>query len=291
MKNLFTTLLVLISFSLVAQEIGFGFKAGLNFNTIKGDSEMANGAELEDFTSNTGFHVGATFTWKATDLMGVRAELLYNQKGGRQSFEGPSYFTLTTTNGNTVATSGTRKQSLNLTTSYIDIPVVGYFRPVEQLQLYAGASVGFLVSASVFGEMNYTNGTTSTGAIVQDFVYEIDGNYLSDKPGEAFFDNPAKTVTIGNNSTAEIPGSAGVYYEYPKDLGNLYKAIDLGLVAGVSIFLNGSLYVSGRVNYGLSDITKQAVDVSLVSKSGTEFNTLDHDDRNFSIQTPIGFAF
>ena len=290
MKNILTILLVLIGLSLSAQEIGFGFKAGLNFNSIDGDSEMANGKELENFTSNTGFHVGATFSWKATDLMGVRAELLYNQKGGRRSFEGPSYFKLVTTNGNTLNTTGNRKQNLNLTTSYIDIPLVGYFKPIEKVEIYGGASIGFLVSASVFGEMNYTDGV-SGGSKVQDFRYEIDGSYLSDKPGEAFFDNPRKTITIGGNSTAEIPGSAGVYYEFSEDLGNLYKVIDLGLVGGISVFLNGSLYLSGRINYGLSDITKQASDVSLVSKNGSQFITLDDNDRNFSIQTSIGFAF
>ncbi len=291
MKNFLTIILSCIYVSLMAQDIGFGFKAGLNFNNIKGDSEVANGTELEDFTSNTGFHVGATFTWKATDLMGVRGELVYNQKGGRREFEGPSYLTLTSTNGTIIPTTGTRKQNLNLTSSYIDIPVVGYYRPFEWLEVHAGVSLGFLVSANVFGEVDYSDGRTDMGSGVEPIHYEIDGNYVSDNINKAFFENPPSTITIGGNTTVEIPSSVGVYYEFDEDLGNLYKAIDIGAVAGISFFLNGSLYISGRLNYGLSDMTKQAADVSLVSKNGDQFITRNDTDRNFSIQTSIGFAF
>lgn len=292
MKNLLTILFICATFSLFSQEIGFGFRAGLNFNRIQGDSEMDGNADLEDFTSNTGFHVAATFNWKATDLMGVRGELVYNQKGGRRSYDGPSYLTLTTNNGVKIPSNGNRKQNLNLTTSYIDIPVVGYYRPIERFEVFAGASVGFLVSASVFGELDYSGGMTAAGSGIEPFLYEIDGNYLSDKPGRAIFDNPPTTVSVGGSTTAEVPASAGVYYEFEKDRGNLYKAIDLGAVAGVSIFLNGSLFISGRINYGLSDITKQEADVSLKSlDSSGQFITRNDNDRNISIQTSIGFSF
>ena len=291
MKNLLTALLVFAFFSMTAQEFGFGFRAGLNFNSIQGDSETANGTELEDFTGNTGFHVGATFNWKVTDLMGFRGELVYNQKGGKRAFEGPSYLTLTSTNGTVLQTSGVRKQNLNLTSSYIDIPVVGYYKPFEWLEVYAGASLGFLVSANVFGEVDYTEGRTDMGSGVEPIHYEIDGNYLSDNIRKSFFENPPKTITIGGNTTVEIPNSVGVYYEFDEDPGNLYKIIDLGAVVGISVFVNGSLFISGRLNYGLSDITKQDADVSLVSKNGNQFITRDDMDRNFSIQTSIGFAF
>ncbi len=292
MKNLLTIFFASMALSIFAQDIGFGFRTGLNFNRIQGDSEMNGDTELESFSSNTGFHVAATFNWKATDLMGLRGEIVYNQKGGKRSYEGPSYLTLTsTTNGAQIPTTGNRKQSVNLTTSYIDIPVVGYYRPFEKLEIFAGASLGFLVSAPTFGEVEYSGGMTAAGSGIEPFIYEIDGNYLSDNPGEAFFENPPNTVSVGGTTTAEVPASAGVYYEFDRDRGNLYRTIDLGAVAGLSIFLNGSLFISGRINYGLSDITKQEADVSLRSLDNGQFITRDDMDRNISIQTSIGFSF
>ena len=289
-KNFLTILFLSFVFSMTAQDISFGFRTGLNFNQIKGDSETDGTTELEEYTSNTGFHVGATFTWKITELMGLRGELVYNQKGGRRSYDGPSYLVLTATNGDRIVTTGNRSQNLNLTSSFINIPIMGYVKPIPQVEVFGGVDLGFLVAATVFGEVNYTDGRFG-GASIEDFRFEVDGNYLSDDPGEAFFSNPPETVSIGNNLTAEIPSSAGVYYEFSEDMGNLYKVIDLGLVGGISVYLNGSLFVSARLNYGLTDITKEAADVSLKSKNNDQFITLDDRDRNFSIQASIGFSF
>lgn len=188
-------------------------------------------------------------------------------------------------------TTGNREQSLNLTTSYIDIPLMGYFKPFERFEVFAGVNFGFLVGANVFGEMEYSNGLTMNGTSFDDFRFEIDGNYVSDDPGEATFSNPPKTITIGSNTTVEIPSSTGVYYEFSEDRKNLYKTIDMGVVGGASVYLSGSLFVSVRVNYGLTDITKENADVSLVSKPNGEFITRDDDDRNFSIQASVGFSF
>ncbi len=293
-KTLHILLFIFLGTSLMAQEFGYGFKAGLNSNSFKSDSETdANGNELEEFTSNEGFHVGAIFTWKATDLMGLRGELVFIQKGGRRNFEGPSYLNLTSTTGNLVATTGTRKQRINTTTSYLDIPVSGYFKPLEWLEIYAGVNVSFLVSASVFGELSYSNGKTANGAGTDPdpISYEIDGNYINDDPGEAVFANPPKSVRIGSGTLVEIPSSAGVYYEFDEDRGNLFKTFDFGTFVGISIYLNRGLFVSGRLNYGLMDITKQNADVSLVSQDNGKFITRNDDDRTFSLQVSIGFSF
>jgi len=294
MKNLSVLLFFLLGTSLVAQDFGYGFKAGLNFNSFSGDSETdAAGNELEDFTSNSGFHVGAIFTWKATDLMGLRGEFTFIQKGGRRKFDGPSYLNLTSTTGAPVATTGNRKQNLNVTTSYFDFPISGYFKPVEWLEIYGGVNVSFLVSSNVFGELTYSNAKTISGAGTDPdpFMYEIDGNYNSDNPGEAILSNPPKTVRVGSGTLVEIPSSAGVYYEFAEDRGNLFKTVDFGVLGGLSVYLNKGLFVSGRVNYGLTDVTKEKADVSLVSQDNGDFITRNDDDHNFSLQVSIGFSF
>ncbi len=292
-RNVTVLFFLFFGSAIFAQDFGYGFKAGLNFNSFVGDSESdANGNELEDFTSNTGFHVGAIFTWKATELMGLRGELTYIQKGGRRTYEGPSYLNLFSSSGSVIETTGTRKQNLNITSSYFEIPISGYVKPFEWLELYAGGSVAFMVAANTFGELIYSDGMVGTSAIEPNpFRYEIDGNYFSDNPRERFYSNPPETVTFGSGALAEVPNIAGVYGEFDTDRGNLYKVIEFNALAGVSVYLNRGLFISGRLNYSLSDITKQNADVSLLSKNNGEFITRDDDDRNFSIMTSIGFSF
>ncbi|HFA47487.1 MAG TPA: hypothetical protein ENJ95_00560 [Bacteroidetes bacterium] len=290
-KYFFGLLFTIFGTALMAQEFGYGFRAGLSFNTLISDSETdANGTELESFTSNTGFHVGAIFTWKATDLMGARAEFIYTQKGGRRTFKGPSYYTFTTTTDKEILTTGTRELNLNLTSSYFEFPITGYVKPLEWLEVYGGVSAGFMVASNVFGNLKYTDGQTSNGIGFDAIDYEIDGNYNTDNINKQIFRNPVKTISIGNE-TVEVPNSVGVYYEFEKDPGRLYKTFELGAVGGISVYLNKGLFVSGRVNYGLTDITKTNADVSLAKLENGKFIKRDDKDRNFSIQASIGFSF
>lgn len=290
-RYILSLVLMTASISMVAQEIGYGFKAGLSFNSFNGDSEKDDaGNSLESFSGNTGFHVGATFTWKATELMGVRGELMYSQKGGRRKFEGPSYLTLHPTAGNDLPSTGTRKMELNISSSTIEIPVMGYFKPVPWAELYAGGYAAFNISTTVFGDFAYTGGETPSGTAVADIRFEIDGNYASDNPGEASFTDPPTLIKAGASDII-IPRSASPYYEFTEDRGNLYKVLDLGLIGGLSLYLNRGLYVTGRVNYGMTDITRTRPDVSLSKLDNGNFITRNDDDRNFSIQTSIGFSF
>ncbi len=271
-----------------SQEFGYGFKAGLNFNSFNSDSETdAAGKELETFSGNTGFHVGAIFTWKATELMGLRGELLFSQKGGRRKFNGPSYYTLTASDGSVFNTTGTREQRLNVTNAYIDIPLMGYYKPVQWLELFAGGNIGFLVSSTAVGELKYSEGRIDQSTVPA-FDYELDFNYYSDDAGS--FTASEELIQVKGIDVALIE-TAGAYAEFDEDRGKLYKTIDAGLVGGLSLFFNKGLFISGRLNYGLSDITKSEADVSLVSQNNGAFIARDDKDRNFSIQASIGFSF
>ncbi|MEZ4959961.1 MAG: porin family protein [Saprospiraceae bacterium] len=276
-----------LSTTVFSQEIGYGFKAGLNFNSFNSDSEQdASGKDLESFTGNTGFHVGAIFTWKATELMGLRAELLFSQKGGRQRFEGPSYYQFISTDSLTLEVPGKRDMRLNVTNAYIDIPVMGYYRPLQWLELFAGGNIGFLVSSAAVGDLKYTPDDTSIPAV----DYSLDFNYYTDDPGGV---TPSgEFIQINNNFEVATLDRAGAYAEFDKDRGNLFKTVDLGLIGGLSLYFNKGLFISGRVNYGLSDITKNKADVSLVKKDANgQFISQEQKDRNFSIQASIGFSF
>ena len=288
-----TVLLVFVlgfSTSALAQEFSYGFKTGLNYNTFVSDSETDDaGNELEKFTNNSGFHVGATFAWKATELMGVRDELLFSQKGGNRDFDGTSYYTFTTTTGNKIFTTGTRKMTLNVTNSYLSIPVMGYFKPAKWVEIYAGGSLSFLIASSAFGELTY-EGKTSTGVAISKFTHEIDANYYGDKAGEVDFASSPPTVQIGSEKIP-LPQSAGAYFEFTEDRGKLYKTIETSVLGGISFYLNRGLYLSARANYSLNDVTKTKADISLVKlDSDKNFITRDDNDRNLSLQFSIGFS-
>ena len=285
-------LLLFLAFAANAfsQDIGYGFKAGLNFDRFIGDGEVDDaGNTVEEYTGNTGFHLGVSFTWKATELMGVRGEVMYSQKGTRRGFDGQSYYFFNTNTGDRIVSTGTRDQDINLTTSYIDLPLTGYFKPTEWLEVYGGASVGFLVAATGFGGITYS-GVAPNGSPIREFVHDLDVRYFSDEPGEVTFADVPPTVEIGNDNVP-LPREAGAYFEFEEDRGNLYKVMDFGLVGGISFYLSRGLFVSGRVNYGLTDLTKSEADVSLVKLDNGQFITRDDDDRNLSIQASVGFSF
>lgn len=288
MSRLFTLLfLLLFAYAATAQDFSFGFKTGLNFSNIKGDLEKTT-AGKETLDRNIGFHFGATFAWRATDLMGLRAELMYSQKGTKRAYSGPSYYTFVTANDEKYLTTGIRQEDLNVNNSYIELPVMGYFKPHSRVEIYGGMSVGVLVSSTAFGNLNYSN---ISGANPNVIDHELDFNYLSDKPGEQTYANPAETVRISNENVP-YPQTAGAYFEFVEDRGKLYKAFDLGVIGGLSVYLSKSLYVSGRINYGLLDITKTKADVSLSTlDDNNAFISRNDNDRNVSIQVSIGFSF
>ncbi len=118
----------------------------------------------------------------------------------------------------------------------------------------------------------------------------MDVNYFSDNPRGYTVGNPPQTISF-KGQNVPVPQTAGAYFEFTEDRGNLYNIIDAGLVGGLSVFFNKGLYVTGRVNYGLTDVTKSKADVSLRQLDNGEFITRDDDDRNFTIQASIGFSF
>ncbi len=277
-----------------AQEMGYGFKAGLNFSTINGPSEQTvDGSDTEMNEYITGFHIAAIINFKLTDIAGVRTELMFSQKGSRYTFEGDSYQDFFNNSQVTLtSTTGMKELSINTTNAYIDIPVMGYFRATDWLEISGGASVGVLVSSVAAGELRYS-GVSASGTPLDDVVIGIEYNYLTDDINTQSEDFNTKMV---GNQTLRIPRTVGAYYDYNlynQELqGNFYNRLDLGLVGGINIFLNQGLSLGLRVNYGLSDITNNEVDPSIQSlDEDGNFIYLEDKDTNLSLQASIGFSF
>jgi hypothetical protein len=275
-----------------AQDFRFGFKTGLNFNQFKGDAETGTNVS-ETFDRNVGFHFGATFAWEMTDLMGFRGELMYSQKGTRRSFKGDSYYNFLTADNEIVRTTGFRTQELNVNNSYIDLPILFYIKPISKIEIYGGASIGVLVTSTGFGNIEMTDLKDDNGAPTapNTINHELDFNFIADDPGERRFGNPASTIKI-KNENVPYPQTAAAYYDFLEDRERLHRSLDYGLVGGISFYLSKTLYVSGRINYGLRDVTKSKADVSLAALgANNEFIERNDDDRNVSIQASIGFSF
>lgn len=287
--SLVFVLALLSTMMLKAQEFSGGFRAGLNFTTIDGPLDSgADGAELEAFEYSNGFHVGAMGTLRFTDIFSLRAELLYSQKGSVYNYNGDSYWIFTPTTGSeSFVTTGNRQTTLEVTNSYIDIPITGVAR-FNKFEISAGMSLGFLVASRAAGETRFA-GTSAQGDIITPFLLTLDYNYFNRpfRQGE----NTAVFMRDIDNQPVEIPQTLGAYYQEEDSDENLYRTLDLGLVGGVSYYLNRGLFLGVRLNYGLSDITNMSRDISRqVVNSPSAFVTRDDDDRNLNIQVSVGFT-
>jgi hypothetical protein len=282
--------LMLSNFIVHAQDLKFGFIAGMNMNKLSGPVEKDNqGLNLESYDWNTGFMVGATFTWMPSELMGLKGEFVFTQRGSKRAFEGPSYYWFTNTSGTRISTTGTRRIDIDISNAYISLPIMGYIKPLRWIEFHGGANIGFLISSSAFGELFY-EGKTTGGVSIQKFSHEIDANYFGDFPLKMSFASPAASVQIGTEKVL-IPQSAGAYFEFPEDRGKLYRVPEIGVLGGISIYFNKSLYLSLRANKGLTDVTKSKADVSLQQlDADKKFISRSDSDNNLTFHAAIGFS-
>lgn len=295
----FLLLFILGTFSANAQ-VKYGFKTGLNFASMKGPSETdAAGKNLETWTNNTGFHIGMTFSYKVTDQFGLRGELLYSKRGAKYTFDGSSYRIFKHATGS-VLTQGNSRYLINITNSYIDLPVMAYGR-FGSFEIYGGAYAGVLVQTVGEGSLRYS-GKTALGndAYINpnksdtELNFNLNYNYRRDDPGEGtpkIADEAPLNIKV-DGFLSETPQTLGAYYDYPEGRGQLFKDFDFGLVGGLSYYLSHALYVTARLQYGLSDITNSKADLSK-AKVDTDGSLLyrDDKDKNFMIQASVGFSF
>ncbi|HEX9826031.1 MAG TPA: porin family protein [Flavobacteriaceae bacterium] len=121
MKKLFLFAAVAVfGFTMNAQEVTFGAKAGVNFASLGGDDSDG----LDGLTS---FHVGGVVVIGVSEKFAIQPELLYSSQGA--SYDGG-----------------------DLKLDYINVPVLAKFTVAEGFSIEAGPQIGFLVSAKDDGE-------------------------------------------------------------------------------------------------------------------------------------------
>lgn len=116
MKKLFIITMSLVAFTLQAQDVTFGAKAGLNFASMTGD-------DTDGLDGRTSLHLGLTAEIEMSDTFSIQPELLYSGQGY-------------TADGDVTGK-----------VDYINIPVMAKFYVGESFNLEAGPQIGFLASA------------------------------------------------------------------------------------------------------------------------------------------------
>jgi hypothetical protein len=290
-KTFFLLILTTICLTSVsAQQLRYGFKTGLNFARINGPSETANGQNLESWQNTTGFHIGIAFDYEFTDNFGVRGEALYSKRGGNYTYNGPSYRSFTAPAG-VIRSTGNADYRISVNNSYIDIPLTAVAK-WGKLEVSAGAYAGLLVQSNGEGSLAYTRGVTAppANARVDSLGFLLNHNYRRDDPGES---KSGSEITLRlQNNTLQLPGTLGAYYDYPEDKGSLYRTLDYGIVGGLSFYLTSSLYVHGRLQYGLADVTNNKADASrLATNPDGSLIFRDDKDQNWNISVSVGFKF
>lgn len=296
MNRLGIVLLVSVfTISLQAQEFAYGFKVGLNFSTLRADSEMdMNGNELETFNYSSGFHVGAAFIYRITDLVGVRGELLYNQKGLEYGYDGTGFQLFIDSEGDEVLSrNGDRKYFLDVSNSYIDIPISAYYKIGEKLEVYGGIYASILVASTAEGTFSYAGAVPGFPDINEEFTLEY--QYFGDTPlfpGGVTNTTENDVVLANNTRNITIPRQLGAYdLDFTEKDGSFYNILDFGLTGGLAFYINSGLFLSGTVNYGLVDTTNDFYDISRTETNGNEYISRADKDTNLSIQASIGFSF
>ena len=288
---IFLVILFLLPIASNAQSTAYGFRVGLNVSTIStSDLEAINDTDAESYATNSGFHVGGGVKVKFTDLFGLRAELLFSQKGTKYNFEGESFQIFLADNGNKILANGSKTLSLNITNAYIDIPVVAYGRLGKKLEFNGGVYVGFLLSSTAAGQLEFSGNSALLNNAIEDLILNLDYNYSRDEGINTPDDNTAFTFNA-DNEVINLPARVGAFFDKDESNSeNPYGTFDAGLTGGISFFLNEGLYISANAQYGLVDVTKEEFDFSQTTSSLTPA-TRNDNDTNLSIQFSVGFSF
>ncbi len=287
-KSILLALFVCASFSYVsAQGLSYGFKVGLNFSKLDGNLENdAAGMSLESAGYSTGFHIGAGLIYKFTDRFGVKTDFLFTQKGGEQSFDGQAVQLFYNTTGEAAIFEGNRSSFLRTTNSYLEFPVTAYGR-FGKFEISGGMYVGFLVASKAIGNVTFTNDQLPGG-----LTGELDYSYRKDDASEPTTWEPIDYNVISLNGTEGLyPEKVGAYYDHLTKDGKFFKGVDFGLNAGFAYFFNKGLFIGVNLNYGLVDLTNNNFDISYAELDGTTYKSRSDSDRNFTLQTSVGFSF
>ncbi len=289
---LLITIFACLGTGLMSQGYNIGIRAGLGQSTFSGPTE-----EGESFGRSGGFHFGLNFQWNFNDIIGVRSEVLYNQMGSSYKFDSPEgYYVFVPEDRLTnIIIRDTAMMTLDHSNAYIQLPQTVHFTISNKLELFAGGYLGFLISPVATGNILFGGpGAKQEHSFRQGLNFEYFSDDEETRFGSFFGGNTGTPILIradGRDVTLR-----GVENSYDFNAFNIdqsrFVSIDYGLIAGASYYLNRGLYIMGRVEYGMRDITNNTSDYSFANVNDNETPVFNNDnDKNLGIYVSIGFRF
>ncbi len=123
MKKVLFLLAAISVAGIASAQFNIGLKGVINVSNIRIEGQTSD--------AKIGFAGGPYAEYYLTRQLGVTAELLYNEKGGREVVSGTEI-----------------KTNLN----YLSIPVLFYFEPIRNFKLGIGPELAFLLTAKAKGD-------------------------------------------------------------------------------------------------------------------------------------------
>lgn len=118
----------------IAQQLAYGVKAGLNLSSIGGES-------IEDVDLRLGIHIGLLGRLELTEKFALQPEIQYSQRGFKSDAEvggfDPSDPNLPT---------GLSTVEFNSRFDYVDVPLIVRYKLTDFLTIEGGPQVGFFLS-------------------------------------------------------------------------------------------------------------------------------------------------
>lgn len=266
---------------LSAQAIGV--RAGWNFNKFDGPLEAA-----ESFGFANGIHFGINYGYKLSNKLMIGAELLYNQAGSKHRYDstGQSYYLLYTSS-KTVFEKGKRLLNLEISNSYISLPITAIFKLSRKFEIFGGLSPNFLVNPTGRGQVRFESYDHPNQIL---FREALDYRYFQDVAKGA--GNLGFARIIVDEKIVNIPKSIGAYYQYDVKDGNTFNWFSLSAIGGINYFINKGFYTGLRLERGLTDLTNDRMDVSL-EKLNDDFSFIKRADKDIQLtyQISLGFRF
>ena len=281
--KLLVIVLLLCPLSMMGQQTKVGVRAGLDFVSVIGPQE-AN--ETNPFS--TGFHFGINVSRYLSNNFGIRAELVYQQKGFRKEYNGTGYYPIMF-DGSLYFEEGNLDYVLEVSNAYVSLPLTVHIQPIRQLEFFAGISANFLINPVGSGRVDYTSNVNPERFF---FRQTLGYSYNSDTAGSRNTATIDPVVFIGEDLVT-VPGSVGAYYLFDNaDKLFSFRRFDVSAVLGTQIYVNKSFYIGIRGEYGLTDLTIDDYDVSLENTSPTGGLQLNADkDHQLAIELSVGFRF
>jgi len=290
LKNLLIISFIFLSVGLYSQH-KVGVRAGLNYSQFSGQLELN-----ESYSFSNGFHFGVNYTYELPNNIGFRAELLYIQRGSKQKYDDEnSFYIINPIDPSTMESFvelGHKIMDMNIISSYLSIPLTVQYRLNRKFEIFGGASLDFMIGPNGRGKVDFES--TARRDEIR-FVQSLDHHYGSDEAGEynRFLNTNIKILVEGDVVT--LPKVIGAYYDTTqaqRDLGDRINSFNSHLIGGFNYFINSGFYLGVRYEYGLLDITNNAVDISLVSlDENDDYIYRDDTDTDYTISLSFGFKF